>query len=141
MIVYLDTSSLVKLYFSETGSIAVSRLVETAEVVATSQLAYVEARAAFARKRRERGLTLKDYRTVLQDFDDDWESYFVVDISNALVKLAGHLAEKHGLRGYDAIHLASALTVHQQADRPLAFSCTDTRLALAARREGLEIIS
>jgi predicted nucleic acid-binding protein len=141
VIVYLDTSSLVKLYVSEMGSVAVSRLVETAEVIATSQLAYVEARAAFARKRSERGLTLKDYRTVLQDFDDDWESYFVVDVSNPLVKLAGHLAEKHGLRGYDAIHLASALTVHQQADRPVAFSCFDTRLALAARREGLKIIS
>jgi uncharacterized protein len=73
----------------------------------------VEASAAFARKRRERGLTPKDYRTVLQDFDDDWESYFIVDVSNALVKLAGHLAEKHALGGYDAIHLASAVTVHQ----------------------------
>ncbi len=141
MIVYLDTSSLVKLYAPETESAAMKRLVETVEVVATSHLAYVEARAAFARKRRERGLTPKDYRTVLRDFDDDWESYFIVDVSNALVKLAGRLAEKHALRGYDAIHLASAVTVHQQADQPIAFSCFDARLSLAARRERLKIIS
>lgn len=141
MILYLDTSSLVKLYVPEMESVAIKRLVGTAEVVATSQLAYVEARAAFARKRRERGLTPKDYRTVVQDFEDDWESYFIVDASNALVKLAGKLAEKHALRGYDAIHLASALTMQQQADRPVAFSCFDTRLSVAGRREGLKLIS
>jgi predicted nucleic acid-binding protein len=71
VIVYLDTSSLVKLYVPERESVVMKRLVETAEVVATSHLAYVEARAAFARKHRERGLTRKDYRTVIQDFDHD----------------------------------------------------------------------
>jgi predicted nucleic acid-binding protein len=141
VIVYLDTSSLVKLYAPEMESAVIKQLVETAEVIATSQLAYVEARAAFARKRRERGLTPKDYRTVVQDFEDDWESYFVVDASSALVKLAGNLTEKHALRGYDAIHLASAVTLQQQADRPVTFSCFDTRLSLAARREGLKIMS
>jgi predicted nucleic acid-binding protein len=141
VIVYLDISSLVKLYVPEMESVVMKRLVETAEVVATSHLAYVEAIAAFARKRRERGLTPKDCRTVIQDFDHDWESYFIVDISNPLVKLVGRLAEKHALRGYDAIHLASAVTVYQQADRPVAFSCFDKRLSLAARREGLKIIT
>jgi len=141
VIVYLDTSSLVKLYVPEVGSAVMKRLVEITEVLATSHLAYVEARAAFARKRRERGLTPKDYRTVLQDFEDDWESYFIVDVSNALVKLAGQLAEKHALRGYDAIHLASAVTMRQQTDRPVAFSCFDSRLSTAGRREGLKIIS
>jgi predicted nucleic acid-binding protein len=82
-----------------------------------------------------------DYRTVVQDFEDDWESYFIVDASSALVMLAGNLAEKHALRGYDAIHLASAVTVQQQTDRPVTFSCFDTRRSLAARREGLKIMS
>jgi len=141
VIVYLDTSSLVKLYVPEIESANIKRLVETATLAATSQLAYVEARAAFARKRRERGLTPKDYRTVVQDFEDDWESYFIVDASSALVKWAGDLAEKHALRGYDAIHLASALTLLNEADRSVIFSCFDSRLSSAGRREGLKIIS
>lgn len=139
MILYLDTSSLVKLYVPEAGSDSVERLVETTEVVATSRLAYVEARAAFARKRRERGMTPVDYRTVIQDFDRDWESYFTVDVSEALVRMAGQLAEKHALRGYDAIHLASAVTIRQHGDQRVTFSCFDTRLRHAARREGLSI--
>ena len=141
MILYLDTSSLVKLYVPETESDAVKQIVEAAEVTATSRLAYVETRAAFARKRRERGVNSRDYRHLLQDFDHDWESYFIVDVSDALVRLAGQLAEKHALRGYDAIHLASAVIVRRQGDRPMSFSCFDTRLSRAARREGLQIPS
>lgn len=141
MILYLDTSSLVKLYVSETESGAVKQLVEAAEVTATSRLAYVEARAAFARKRRERGVIPKDYRTVLQDFDHDWESYFIVDVSEALVKLAGQMAEKHALKGYDAVHLASAVTLRRHGDQPVSFSCFDARLSRTARREGLKVES
>ena len=141
MILYLDTSSLVKLYVSEMESGTVRQLVDTAEVAASSRLAYVEARAAFARKRREHGITPKDYRNIVQDFDRDWDSYFLVDVSDALVKTAGQLAEKHALRGYDAIHLASAVTLQRQGDRPVTFTCFDPRLSLAARREGLKIIS
>jgi uncharacterized protein len=137
----MDTSSLVKLYVSEKETPATKHLVEATEVIATSRLAYVEARAAFARKHRERGVGLRDYRNILQIFDNDWESYFVVDISEALVKMAGQFAEKHALRGYDAIHLASAVTLRREGDQPVAFSCFDSRLSLAARRERLKVIS
>ena len=139
MILYLDTSSLVKLYAPESESAAVKGFVEAAEVTATSRVAYVETRAAFARKRREHSMNLKDYRTIVQDFDHDWESYFIVDVTEVLVKTAGQLAEKHALRGYDAIHLASAIIVRRQGNQPVNFSCFDARLSRAARREGLNM--
>jgi uncharacterized protein len=141
MMLYLDTSSLVKLYAPESESAAVKLLVSAADVTATSRVAYVETRAAFARKRREHSVSLKDYRIIVTDFDHDWESYFVVDVSDALVKTAGQLAERHALRGYDAIHLASAVVVHGQGGRPITFSCFDARLSRAAHREGLNIPS
>jgi predicted nucleic acid-binding protein len=141
MMLYLDTSSLVKLYASESGSGVVKQFVGAADVTATSRVAYVETRAAFARKRRERSVSLKDYRLIVKDFDQDWESYFIVDVSDVLVKTAGHLAEKHALRGYDAVHLASAVIVRAQGERPVTFSCFDARLSRAARREGLNIPS
>jgi hypothetical protein len=56
MTLYLDTSSLVKLYVAEPGSEAVHKLVDAATVVATSTVAYTETRAALARRRRERAL-------------------------------------------------------------------------------------
>jgi predicted nucleic acid-binding protein len=138
---YLDTSSLVKLYAPERESAAVKQLVEIAEFTVTSRVAYVETRAALAHKRREKLINLKDYRLIVQDFDHDWESYFIVDVSDVLVKTAGQLAEKHALRGYDAIHLASAVVVRRQGNRSVNFSCFDARLSRAARREGLDIAS
>jgi len=55
-----------------------------------------------------------------------------------MVKLAGNLAEKHALRGFDSIHLASALTLHQEVSTPVVFSCFDNKLETAAMREGLD---
>jgi predicted nucleic acid-binding protein len=141
MMLYLDTSSLVKLYAAETESAAIKQLVEAADVTATSRVAYVEARAAFARKQREHSVSPKDYRIIVADFDEDWETYFVVDVSDALVKTAGQLAEKHALRAYDAVHLASAVILRRHASQPVNFSCFDAWLSRAARREGLNVAS
>ena len=139
MILYLDTSSVVKLYVDEKWSEKIKLVVEDARVVATSRIAYAEARAGFARKLRERGLTVRDYRRIIRNLDCDWESYFIVDVSDNLVKLAGLFAEKHALRGFDAIHLASGIVLRKQAGRAVSFSCFDDRLASAAQREGLRI--
>lgn len=114
MILYLDTSALVKIYVEETSAV-VREHVKQAEGLATSRIAYAEARAAFARKRRERGLSRADYRSVVNDLDQDWADYFIVDVSEILVKAAGLLAESHALRGADAIHLASAVALSKQA--------------------------
>ena len=81
MIFYLDTSALVKIYVEETRSADVRENAEQAEGLATSRIAYAEARAAFARKRRERGLSRVGYRSVVKDLDQDWDDYFVVDVS------------------------------------------------------------
>lgn len=137
MILYLDTSALVKLYVPEPDSALIQQSVDAAELSSTSRIAYVEARAAFARKRRERAVTPRDYQTIVQDFADDWETFFIVDVSDALTKRAAQLAERFALRGYDAIHLASAVIVGEQGNQPVRFACFDEKLSRAARRQGL----
>ena len=140
MILYLDTSALVKIYVEEPRSTVVRENVKQAEGLATSRIAYAEARAAFARKRREHGLSRADYRFVVNDLDQDWADYFIVDVSEGVVKAAGILAESHALRGADAIHLASAVTLSKQAGESVAFSCFDGRLATAAVKEDLRVM-
>ena len=122
MILYVDTSALVKLYVPEPESSAVQTLIESAQVSAISLIAFAEARAAFARKRRERAIGPKDYGRVVQEFDDDWEHYFIVDVTESLVKRAAQLAERHGLRGYDAIQLSSAILLRQQSGEAVSFA-------------------
>lgn len=123
MILYIDTSALVKLYVPEPESGAVQTLVESAQVAAVSLVAFAEARAAFARKRRERAVNPKDYLRIVREFDDDWDHYFVVNVTEPLVKRAAQLADKHGLRGYDAIQLSSAIVLREQSSEAVRFCC------------------
>ena len=138
MILYLETSNLVKLYVREADSVEVSKLVSDAEAVATSIIAYAEARVAFARKLRDKGLTEQDHARIKKDLDRDWESLFVIKLTDAVVQSAGDLAEKRSLRGFDALHLASALELRNAVSLPVLFSSSDTRLRDSAKEEGLQ---
>lgn len=140
MICYLDTSALVKLYVQEPGSEMVRKLVDEASVVATSKVAYPEARAALARGFRDGLLEEKDYRQVVAALQNDWPSYLALEVSDSLAWLAGELAEKHRLRGFDAIHLASALTLKIQVKDRVVAACFDDRLWEALAAVDLEVV-
>ena len=139
MILYLDTSALVKLYVEEAGSAVVTSGVQAAGVVATARIAYAEARAAFARHRREGGLTAASLRRVVAHLDDDWPRYTVVEITDALVRTAGRYAEHHALRGFDGLHLAAA-TELRRPDARVTFACFHRALSRAARHEQLLVL-
>ncbi len=135
MILYLDTSSLVKLYVEEEASAVVEGLVGSAEATGTSVIAYAEARAAFARRFRENAFSSKDYKWLRSRFESDWKNFLSIHVTREIVRMAGDLAEKHGLRGFDAVHLASALTLREKLDSPVTFSCYDRRLQNASQSE------
>ncbi|MGE0042343.1 MAG: type II toxin-antitoxin system VapC family toxin [Vicinamibacterales bacterium] len=132
MTLYLDTSSLVKLYVSEAGSGAVRDLVDLATVVATSSIAYTEARAALARRRRERTLAPRSLTAAKKALEADWPRYLAVDVTPALCRSAGDLAERYRLRAYDSVHLASFAEVVEQSGREVIFSSFDAALNAAA---------
>jgi predicted nucleic acid-binding protein len=138
MILYLDTSSLVKLYVEEDESSKVDALVRSSEVTATSLVAYAEARAAFARRFREKAFTPDEHVRIKEFFDKDWSSYLILSVTGDMIRLAGDLAEKHALRGFDSIHLASALTLRRELSTPIVFSCFDDNLQKASEREDLD---
>ena len=140
MRLYLDTSALVKLYVEENGSSLVRKWVDDVDTVATSIIAYVEARAAFARQRREKRLSPAAYAGLVKDFEADWDRYVLLAATEPLIKQAGKLAETHALRGYDAIHLVSAKIFRERLSETVCFASWDARLVLAARKEGLAII-
>lgn len=137
MILYLDTSALVKLYVEEMHSDTVRELVAQAEVVATCRVAYAEAISAFTRRRNRSELSDTDYRSLLGALHNDWESYAVADFDE---RAAGDLAARHGLRGFDAVHLSSAKLIAASSNRPiLLFSSFDQKLNEAARLEKLPV--
>jgi len=137
VILYLDSSSIVKLYAQEPGTAETKRLVAEAKKVASSRIAYAEVRAAFVRKRREGILSPADYTQALSRLRVDWPRFVVVGVTQQVVELAGDLSEAHRLRGMDAIHLASAKTLAAEVDEPVQVLTSDPRLHEAAAAEGM----
>jgi predicted nucleic acid-binding protein len=131
---YLDTSSVIKLYVSESGSDAVRALVKAASVVTTSVVTYAETRAALARLRRERAVSTPAFASAKREFNDQWPMFLAMETTDSLSREAGELAEKYRLRGFDSIHLASFAEVARRAGpRDTRFSSFDDRLNRAAR--------
>jgi predicted nucleic acid-binding protein len=108
-------------------------------MVATSRVAYPEARAALARRQREAGITRSALARAVSALDRDLERFVVVELSAKVARRAGELAERRALRGFDAIHLASALEVEQLTGSIGGFCCFDDRLREAASAEGLSV--
>lgn len=138
MILYLDTSALVKLYVSETGSAALRRRASAAEALATSVVAYAEARAAFARLLRSGRTDTRRHAQRQGRLNRDWDAYIRIELTPELVRSAGDLAEVHALRGFDSIHLASGLWLKERTSGGLVFAVFDWRLHAAAARAGVE---
>lgn len=141
MILYLDTSALVKLYVREPGTAAVRAHAAKAEALATSVVAYAETRAAFARLKQS-GLTGNArHQQRLGQLERDWEALLRVELAPDALRSAGDLAEIYGLRGFDSIHLASALWLKTRVSVPVDFAVFDRRLAAAASKAGLTVVA
>lgn len=139
--IYADTSALVKRYVAERGSAAVERLVVTGRPVATSKIAYAELYAGLARKLRERYLTARQWQAVARRFERDWEACLRVNVLDEILARARDLVSRHPLRGFDALHLASALYLMEDSGQPVTFAAADQRLVRAARAERLTAVS
>ncbi len=135
---YLDTSALAKLYLNEAESGTVHEAVERAERSATSTVAYAELRAAFARRHRVGDLGDEGLRRAVARIDADWRGYLRISASNLIAYRAGEMAERYALRGFDAIHLASAARL-QERFPGLRFLAFDDRLVDAARGASVSV--
>jgi predicted nucleic acid-binding protein len=138
VIAYLDASALVKRYVVERGSQATIALTADSDMTATSIVSRAEIAAAFAKAVRA-GLVKGDVaRNAQQRFAADWPDLLRVPVTEALVERAERLAWEHGLRGYDAVQLASALTWQESAGEEIVLATFDQQLWEAAKRSGLK---
>lgn len=136
MILFCDTSALVKLYVRAAGSEEVIALAAGASMVAVSRIAWAEMMAALARRAREVAVDSAPIDEIRRRFRIDWARYAHVEVTQPLVELAGEYADTFALRGYDSIQLASA-RILQEAAGQVHFSAYDTRLQKAAKVLGM----
>jgi len=110
-ICYFDSSALVKTLLDEPESEVARLLWAGADVLITSVVAHAEVRAALAMASRLGRISPSDQTQAKAYWERMWRSVSIVEASRSVVERAGSLAEHHNLRGFDAIHLASASIV------------------------------
>ena len=141
---YLDTSALIKHYVAEPGSQWVEAVIfGSADTVSlTSRVTMVEVWSALARRRREASISPQDHADAVDAFREDCLTrYRFVEFESPVIELAGQLLDRHPLRAYDAVQLASALIISHaltEAGLPTPiFLSADDRLLTIARAEGI----
>lgn len=139
MILYVDTSAVVKTLLLEPGSSDVEGWLAEADQVASSVITYAEACAALGRNDRLHGADAVRLEASLAALDAQWREFLVLPVSE---RAAGQVALQHSLRGMDAVQLSTAMllrTLARQhaAGAEVAFATFDRRLREAAEREGL----
>jgi len=137
MILFCDTSALIKLYIVEVGSDAIKAQMSSAEVVAVCRIAWAEAHAALSRRAREVPLDALVIEQAKASLAADWPHFLVLEIDQTLVERAGEYADTFALRGYDSIQLAAAYEAGRISQISIFFACFDMRLNKAAKLLGM----
>jgi uncharacterized protein len=140
LILFCDTSALVKLYVQEDGSEVVMEQAEASETVAVCRIAWVEIMSAFARRAREVPQDAPALDRARRRFAADWPHCLTLELTQGVAELAGEYAEAFALRAYDSVQLAAVMTLHRETAGDLRFACFDNRLTKAARVLGIGAI-
>ena len=135
-IVYFDASALVKLLVEEPGSDTAAALWDGCDAAVSSRLAYPEVCASLAAAGRNRHLDEHSLASCERQWEDLWAAMWPVEFTPSVERSAGRLAKRHGLRGGDAVHLASALEIGA-AD--VIMAVWDRRLHAGAVAESLSV--
>jgi uncharacterized protein len=131
MMLYADSSGLVKRYLREADSDRARVWLEEAEQVVCCRIGFVEVYRAILLA------GLDDPTGAARAFERDWEYVNVVEVHDALARQAAVLAASLRLRSLDALHLAAAQSV---AGPDLRLMTWDVRLWHAARSLALSVL-
>jgi predicted nucleic acid-binding protein len=137
VIVYFDSSAIVKLLLREDDFELVRQLWDTATERAVSRLAYPEIRAGLGAAARAGRIAEDDLDRIIDHLERVHDAATVVEVDDLLSIEAGDLADEYALRGYDAVHLASAVNI--EAPR-VVFATWGKELGVAANACGCAVV-
>lgn len=149
--IYMDSCVLLKRYVREQGSGSTEALFQSGEKIFTSILSYAEVHAVLARKTRAKEMRRYDFVRARKSFDGDWIlSLDIVELTAVTMSGLRELVRRNTLKGSDAVHLAAALWLRDMSSlkgagfapqRELVFATSDRELAVAARKNHLQVFN
>lgn len=139
MVLFADTSALIKLYLDEPHTNTMRQLARDSQVLCVCRLAWAEAFAALAQRVRLKSADIDAAELARRELARHWVSFSVIDVTQPVVERAGDYADTFSLRAYDAVQLAAAQELAVHLDDPPAFACFDRRLNRAAEILGMKV--
>ena len=103
MILFCDTSALIKLLIDEPESDQMQQASSDAEAIAVCRITWAEAMAAMARRQREDPMSGNNIDLARGRLIQNWNDLTIVEVSQNLVETAGLFADGFALRGYDSV--------------------------------------
>ena len=140
MVIYCDTSALMKLFVTEQHSQTVQKFAAESTRLVVSQITWVEMCSGLGLKQRTQQVNAAIAATALEQLSTEWPRYSKLSVDEDLMKQAGELALRFGLRAYDSVQLASAQRAHRQLGLNLLFCCFDRQLNVAAEGLGIPVM-
>lgn len=134
---FWDTSAIVPLCSDEEKTDAMNAVFSQDPAMIVSFITPVEVTSAITRKSLRDELLRIRARQRFEMLRVNWST--VSDFATVL-HIAMEMAQRHALRGADAIQLASAIRARDRAPE-ITIVCNDTDLSAAARAEGFTVLS
>ena len=140
LIIYFDTSALVKKYVKELGSKQIGEFYSRADIAGTVMVTQVEMASALSRAMRMEKIKAEESKQAWSMFVEDWDTFYLIGVTKSLVSRASLLAWEEELRGYDAVHLASLLAWKDTIGLDITLATFDVKMWGAAKRLKIEVI-
>jgi uncharacterized protein len=132
VILFLDSSAVVKVYLAEAQSEQVIEAVEAARELFVSTLALAEVTHAITRREQTGEVTSAEAQEAYRNLLTEWDDLSKIPLNDAVAKEAAMLARTRGLKGADAVQLASAAMLSRDR-RDVKFLSYDAQLTEVAR--------
>jgi predicted nucleic acid-binding protein len=121
MNVFIDTSTLFKLYQNEDGSEIIYNYLKNNEIkyIYLSEITKIEFHSVIWKKVRMKELTIEISETIINNFISDSKYYNFIQIGNEIINNALYLLAKYnklGLRSLDSIQISSSMFSSEEID-------------------------
>ncbi len=143
---FFDSSAIAKRYVRESGTNWTISLFRSSSRNSfyVARISLAEVISAFTRRLNNKSLSQNQTSKAKTRFRRTFQrKFFKMEIDAVLIERAADLAEKHALRGYDAVQLSAAAAANDArisvGASPLIFVCADEKLNDAAKAEGLTV--
>jgi predicted nucleic acid-binding protein len=140
MKIFLDTSSLFKLYHEEQGTEELEKVFSEAKIteIYLSEIAKVEFSSTIWKKVRTKEITIEQAEITLSLFESDFTKYNFVPTDSLILERARNLTTKYGiegLRSLDSIQLSTCIELTNLAE---VFYTADKLLMTFIEKENLQ---